>query len=295
MYAITGATGNIGRRVTEALLSAGKQVRVIGRSDERLEPLVENGAEAFVGSVDDAEAMARAFAGAEAVYVLIPPDFAVADYRAYQNRVSEALNVAISKSGVRHVVNLSSIGAERSDRLGVINGLHDNEVRMNRLAGVNVLHLRPALFMDSLLYGLGMIKQTGMVGGTQDGDIAVPMIATSDIAAVAAEELLELEFFGKSTRDLLGQRDITMHDVARAFGAAIGNSDLGYIQVSEEAAAAAMISLGLGADAARLLNELRAGVNDGIYKPSEPRSPENTTPTSIEQFAEQVFAPAYRQ
>ncbi len=295
MYAITIATGNVSSQVAEALLSAGHKVRAIGRSAERLDPLVQKGAQAFVGSVDDAAAMEEAFTGAQAVFSVIPPDFTVDDYHAFQTGASVALTSAIANAGVQHVVNLSSIGAERPDRLGVVNGLHDNELRMNELDGVNVLHLRPALFMDSLLYGLPMIKQAGMVGGTLIADLAVPMIAAGDVAAISARALLDLDFSGTSTQDVLGHADITMNEVAAAFGSAIGKPDLGYVQISEQDVEAAMVSMGLAAEAARVLNELFRGVNEGVYKPSEERSAANSTPTSISQFAEQVFAPAYLQ
>ena len=37
MYAICGATGNIGKAIAEKLLAHGSKVRVIGRSRERLQ------------------------------------------------------------------------------------------------------------------------------------------------------------------------------------------------------------------------------------------------------------------
>lgn len=295
MYAITGATGNIGRRVTEALLAEGKDVRVIGRSAERLQPLVKKGAEAFVGSVDDAAAMTKAFSGVTAVFVLSPPNLNEKDYRAFQNKVGEAMTTAIRNAGVQYVVNLSSLGAEHSDKVGLVNGHYDNEQRFNGLKGVNVLHLRPAYFMENQFFGLEAIKQMNAVGGTLRGDLAVPMIATSDVATVAAKILLRLDFSGKSTRDILGHKDITMQEVAKVIGKAIGKGELNYVQFSYEDAEKAMVASGLSAGSARLMNEMHRAINEGIYQPTEVRSPENTTPTSIEEFAQQVFAPAFNQ
>ncbi len=85
MYVITGATGNTGHLIAQALLDAGQAVRAVGRSTERLQPLVDRGAQAAVGDLHDADFLARAFAGATAVYAMVPPSFGAADFRAYQN------------------------------------------------------------------------------------------------------------------------------------------------------------------------------------------------------------------
>src|ERR1019366_2285515 len=122
------------------------------------------GAEAFVGSLDNAAQMAEAFKGANAVFVMIPPNYAAPDFRAYQNRVSETLTKAIQDSGARFVVNLSSLGAHRPDKLGPINGLYDHEQRLNKLDGVNVLHLRPTYFMENQLMSVDLIKKMGING-----------------------------------------------------------------------------------------------------------------------------------
>src|ERR1700690_1764439 len=103
-FVITGATGNIGKRISETLLSKKKKVRVIARSADKLKGLVAKGAEAFVGSLDNAGQMADAFKGATAAFVMIPPNYTAPDFRAYQNRISETLTKAIQNSGVKFVV-----------------------------------------------------------------------------------------------------------------------------------------------------------------------------------------------
>ena len=111
MYVITGATGNTGSVVAKRLLAAGKQVRVIGRSADRLQGLAAEGAEAFVADLGDAAALARAFQGAQAVYLVVPPDLRNADVRSYRNRINIAFAAALEQSGVKYAVVLSSIGA----------------------------------------------------------------------------------------------------------------------------------------------------------------------------------------
>src|SRR5688572_7621359 len=95
MYVVTGATGNTGRVVAETLLAKGKKVRVIGRNTGNLQSLVEKGAEAIVGSVADSSTMLHAFQGAQAVYALVPPNYATENFRAYQNEVGSAYSSAI--------------------------------------------------------------------------------------------------------------------------------------------------------------------------------------------------------
>lgn len=294
MYVITGATGHTGRAIVEKLLAEGKPVRAVARNAEHLKPLAAKGAEPFVGSLEDTEAMARAFSGAEAVYTLVPTPLTAPDVRASQNRVGEALATAIAKARVPFVVNLSSVGAQLSEKVGPVTGLHDVEQRLNRLEGVNVLHLRPAFFMENLMMNIPMIKNMGIHGTPMKGDVVTPMIATKDIAAEAAERLLRLDFKGKSVKELLGPRELTMTEVTAILGRAIGKPSLPYVQFPYGDAEKAMTGMGLSPDVARGYIEMYRAFNDGIMKPTEQRSAKNTTPTSFEAFAEE-FAAIYKQ
>jgi len=112
MFAITGATGNTGSVIAEKLLAQGEKVRVIGRDAGRLARFVQKGADAFVADITDAAALRRAFDGARAVYAMVPPNFAAADVRGYQETVSDALASALRNASVSHVVVLSSFGAD---------------------------------------------------------------------------------------------------------------------------------------------------------------------------------------
>ena len=114
MYVIVGATGTTGKAIAEALLNDDEKVRVIGRDAARLKPLTDRGAEAFIGSVSDATAMVRAFTGATAVYTMVPPNYAAADLRTYQQQIGEALGAALERARVPFVVNLSSLGAQHA-------------------------------------------------------------------------------------------------------------------------------------------------------------------------------------
>ena len=294
MYVITGATGHTGSIIAETLLAKGQKVRVVGRSKDRLERFVAKGAEAFAADVKDAAALTKAFDGARAVYAMVSSDPTVEDFRGDQERVTDSLAAAIEKSGAPYAICLSSIGADKSERVGPVTGLHTFEQKIQRIANLNALILRPGSFMENNLMQVKIIQNMGTTGGLLKGDLAVPQIATEDIGNYAAEAFLQLKFTGKTTRELLGQRDVSMKEAASVFGKAIGKPGLGYSQFPGFAVEMAMKQMGMSASFVKLMVEMNEALNTGWMKALEPRSAENTTPTSIETFATEVFAPAFQ-
>jgi uncharacterized protein YbjT (DUF2867 family) len=294
MYVVTGATGNTGSVVASHLLAAGKKVRGIGRSAERLQRLAQKGGEPFVASLTDTEALTRAFQGANAVYVMIPPDYSAPDVRAQQRDVTESIAAALERSGVKYAVALSSFGADKAEKTGPVVGLHRMEQRLNRIAGLNVLHLRAGYFMENTLAQVSVIHKMGMAIGALLPYLRIPMIATRDIGAAAAEALLGLDFDSHQTRELLGANDITMTEAASIIGKAIGKSDLKYTQVPNDQLRSAMLQMGMSEDMVAQLLEMSASLNSGHMKALEPRSARNTTPTSFVTFVHQEFLPQYK-
>jgi uncharacterized protein YbjT (DUF2867 family) len=266
---------------------------VFGRSAEKLHAYVEKGAEAQVGDVTDANAVRNALNGARAAFLLVPPDMQSKDYRAHQSEVVEALLTAVKNSGLHYAVNLSSFGAQAPSGTGPIAGLHECEVKLNGVEKLNVLHLRPAYFMENELRAIPMIQGMGTYGGALKANLKFPMIATRDIGVYAAKRLLKLDFSGKQTQELLGERDLTMSEVASALGSTIGKPDLKYAEFGYEQVQQAMLQMGLSEKNAALFVEMYRGFNERTVVALENRSAENTTPTSIEVFAKEAFAPAY--
>jgi uncharacterized protein YbjT (DUF2867 family) len=280
---VTGATGNIGSVLTRLLLKKGRKVRAVGRNLEKLNDLAREGAEVAAEDVKNKAAMARTFSGASTAFVMIPPKYDAADFRAYQNEVGESLAAAVKSAGVRHVVHLSSVGAELSAGNGLIAGLHDNEKRLNGLEA-NVAHLRPAYFMENHLGNAGLMKHKRINGTGLKADLPIAMIATRDIA-VAAAGLLEGLFEGKKVDYLLGPKDYTMAEATRVLAAAAGIKDIPYVQFPYPDMEKALLGMGFSADVSRLFVEMTDGFNTGRLRPTEVRSPANTTPTTLEAFA----------
>ena len=294
MYVVIGATGNTGRVVAEKLLAKGEKVRAVGRDAKRLEALKQKGAEAFLADATDAGALTKAFSGAKAVYAMIPPNISAPNVRDYQERVNDALAAAIEKSGVQYAVVLSSIGADKPDKTGPVVGLHNLENKIGAVAGVNALYLRAGYFMENTLPQVGVIQSFGNAAGPLRPDLPLAMIATRDIGAAAAEALLKLDFQGKRTRELQGARNVTYAEVAKTIGAAIGKPGLAYLQLPAAQLKPALTQMGMSSSMADLLLEMSESLNSGYMKPLEPRSPQNTTPTTLETFVAEYFVPAFR-
>ncbi len=294
MFAVTGATGNTGGVITERLLAQGEKVHVIGRDTGRLARFVQKGAEAFAADVADAAALTRAFHGARAVYAMLPPNLASADVRGYQERVSDALASALGQASVTHVVVLSSVGADKAEKTGPVVGLHNLEQKLNGVARLNAVYLRAGYFMENLLPQAEVIRNFGIVGGPLRADLRVPMIATRDIGAIAAEILQKREFVGKQARELLGQRDLDYKEAASLIGKAIGKPDLAYVQLPPQQLKPALNQMGMSANMADLLLEMAEALNSGHMVALEPRSGRNTTATSIETFVAEEFVPRFQ-
>jgi uncharacterized protein YbjT (DUF2867 family) len=294
MYVVTGATGNTGRVVANRLLDQGKKVRVIGRNRERLQPFVARGAEAFVADLSDQTAVKQAFAGANAVYAMIPPDVISPDFRADQRRVTVAIAAALEHAGVTHAVTLSSIGADKESGTGPVVGLHELEQALNRIAGLNVVHLRAGYFMENTLGQVGAIRAMGKTAGPLRGDLNLPMIATRDIGNNAAEWLLALGFKGKQTHELLGQRDLSMDEATAIIRKTIEKPDLKYVQMLDEQMHPIFVQMGMSPNMAELILEMAHALNTGHMRALEQRSAKNTTPTSFETFVQEEFLPVYR-
>ncbi len=293
MIVITGASGRTGGTAARALLAKGEKIRVVGRDPSRLKSLVDAGAEPFVGNVEEAAFVTKAFSGADAAYLVLPEDITSDDLRGNQERGSDAFAAGIAASRVPYAVALSSIGAQQSENTGPIVGLHNLEQKLNRIAGLNVLHIRAAYFMENLLSIIPTLRSMGMMPGGMKGDVAMPWIASKDIGAYAAKRLAARDFSGSAIQELHGERDLTMGQAATAIGNAIGKPKLTYTQVPFMLLEPALVQMGFPRTTAALIIEMWNGANGGLIVPLEPRTAENTTPTSIETFALEVFAPAF--
>jgi len=289
MYVVLGGSGNTGSIIADFLLSKGQKVRVVGRDLGRLQRFVRNGAEAYAADLNDAAALTKAFDGARAAYLMLPP----LNSREEQERQSDAIAKAVKESGLRYAVHLSSYGAHVPEGTGPVTGLHSSEEKLNAINDLNVLHLRAAYFMENHLAAIDMIHGMGLFGHALLSNLKVPMIATQDVGDYAAQRLLDLDFSGKQTRELLGERDLSMAEATAVIARGIGKPDLRYEQFSYDQVQQALAQMGFSPKKAAVYIEMFQAINAGVLAAQEPRSPQNSTPTSFEKFVQYVFAAAY--
>lgn len=291
MYVIAGATGNTGGRIASNLLAAGKEVTVVGRSVEKLQTWANAGAQMAAGDLQDVPFMTEILKGAEAAYLLIPPNFATEDFRDYQMRTADALTSAVKASGLKKVVILSSVGAHLAEDSGVILGLHYFEQSLKLIEGLDVLALRAGFFMQNFLGNIGLIRAMNIHGGFPiQGDLPFGMIHVNDIGDYAAQRLLSLDFSGFSYQNLTGERVLTLQEATTVLGNAIGKPDLPWVCFPYDQALEGMKQAGLTASLAGLYIEFCKAMNEGRLQSDFQPDENSRTTTSIEAFAQEFAA-----
>ena len=293
MYVLLGSNGNITSKAAALLLAQGAEVRAVGRSAGSLATIQAKGARIAAGDIADAGFLSQAFAGATAVYTMIPSDYAAPDLGAAQDGLGAAIASALVSAGVKRIVNLSSIGAHLAAGSGPIAGLHRQEQRMNALDGLDVLHLRPGYFYENLLAAIPMIKAMGSYADMTAPDVPLPMVATADIAQVLVRELRTPSGKGRRVLHLRAPDLYTMREATARLGAAIGKPDLAYLQADPQQCKAALMQIGFSASAASQLEEMSAAFSTGILNGELEKGPTEITDTTLEQFADTAFKPAF--
>lgn len=292
-YVITGGAGHISKPLTEKLLTAGHSVTVIGRNAENLKELVAKGAKAAIGSIEDVKFLAETFKGADAVYTMVPPNFAATEWKAWIGKIGGNYAAAIKDAGIKYVVNLSSIGAHLPDGVGPVSGLHRAEQALNKLQGVNIRHLRPSYFITNLLANVGLVKNAGIIGSNfGSNDQKLVLVHPDDIADVAFEELAGLKFSGTSVR-YIASDEKNAKEVAEVIGKAIGKPDLPWIAFSDADALGGMLQAGLPEEIAKNYVEMGNALNTGIMNEDYwKHHPEKLGKVKLEDFAK-TFAAIY--
>ncbi|MET4074013.1 NAD(P)H-binding protein [Hymenobacter sp. UYCo722] len=291
---ILGATGNIGTALVHHLLAQGHRVTAVSRPSARLDALAHAGAITKAGDAHDAPFLTEALRGADAAFLMIPPNVTAPDVLAHMDQIGEATAQAVRDAGLKQVVHLSSIGADEPAGTGPVLGLHHQEARLNAIGGLNVAHLRPAYFMENLLANVGMVQHMGITGSAMRPDLRFPMVATRDIAAKAAALLDGPALEGHSVHYLLGPRNYSQQEATVAIGQAIGRPELPYVPFSYEDAKKGMLGAGLSESMASLYDEMTRSMNEEKVMVLAPRDAASTTPTTLEEFAQSVFAPVFQ-
>ena len=269
MFVVVGATGNTGSAVVETLLGSKQPVRVVVRSADKGASWKAKGAEVAVASLDDVQALAKAFDGAKGVYLLVPPNYGaeawLVDQRARMDRAAEA----VRKSGIQHVVLLSSVGAQIPTGTGPIQASRYGEQVLGTVAK-NLSMLRPCYFMDNWAPVLGMAKEQGVLPTFIAPSAKIPMISTKDIGRIGAEQLLA-GGKGHHIVEMAGPEEYSPNDVAAALGQILGKT-----VTAQQAPLSAVVptfkSFGLSDEAARLFEEMYTAISRNAIVFEQPSS-----------------------
>lgn len=292
MIVTTTPTGNIGSQVVDRLLDANEQVRVIVRDPSRLRPTVRDRVEVVPGAHDDPEVVNKAFAGADAVFWLVPADRrASSAHAAYVDFARPAVE-AFAEHGVGHVVGISALG--RGLPVAGHAGYVTATLAMDDLIasqGVNYRAVTNPAFMDNTLRSVRAIKTEGRFGSPVAGDRKMPTVATRDIAATAAGLLLDRDWTGFAEVPLLGPEDLSFNEMAEIISDTLG-IPVSYEQTRADSLKDDLIAYGWSEPMAQGMIDMLLAGNNGLNE-GVTRTPRNTTPTTFRQWCQDVLKPAF--
>ncbi len=271
---VTGSLGHIGRPLTKELVQKGHAVTVISSKPEKQKDIEELGATAAIGSIEDVGFLTAAFTGADAVYTMVPPPTHFSgtnpDVMAHCRLIGNNFAQAISDSGVKRAVHLSSIGAHLEKGSGLILLHHAMEEILNRLSGVDITFMRPTAFYYNLLSFIPVIKNTGMITSNYGGTDHVAWVSPIDIAAAIADEIVTPLVQKGSIRTgrkvrYVASEELSCNEVAGILGAAIGKPDLKWTVISNEQMQSRLESVGVPAQIAAGLVEMQDCMHNGPF------------------------------
>lgn len=291
---VTGSLGNISRILIEKLVAGGHNVKVITSNAGRVAEIEQLQAVPLVGSVEDYDFVKDAFAGSEAVYLMIPPSYGATDVKQYIRTIGEQYANAIKQTGVKYVVNLSSVGAHLENGLGPTGANYYVEQQLNKLEGVNVLHLRPGMFLTNFYGAIPMMKYQDMLGNNFSGVVRLPLTHPADIANAAFNALNDLSIAGKQVQYVVSDEQDGF-SIVETLSRAIGNPDVKWVEFSDDQLLGALTQNGFSAQMAKVyMVEIGVALRDGSFMEHYNKNKVAATGiTTLQEFAKE-FAIAYQ-
>jgi uncharacterized protein YbjT (DUF2867 family) len=287
MFVVVGATGNTGSVVAETLVSRKQPVRIVVRSADKGAAWKAKGAEIAVASLDDVSTLTKAFEGAKGVYLLVPPNYGasawLADQRARMDRAAEA----VKKSGISHVVFLSSVGGHIADGTGPIKAVRYGEQALGESVK-NLTILRPCYFMENWVPVIGAARANGVLPTFIAPPAKIPMIATADIGRIGAECLIA-GGLGRQIVDMAGPEEYRPAQAAAVLGLLLGRTVTAqHAPLSE--VVPTFKSFGFSDEAAKIFEEMYASFSTGTIGYEQPSSVIRGRVTLADAFGEFVKA-----
>jgi uncharacterized protein YbjT (DUF2867 family) len=290
MIVVTTPTGNIGSQVLRELVSGDEPIRVIARDAGRLTPETRERVEVVPGSHSDSAVVNKAFAGADSVFWLVPPDPRAASVEAAYVDFTRPACQAFRAQGVKRVVGISALG--RGTPWASKAGLATASLAMDDLIATSGVSYRPLTmpsFMDNLLRQAASITKDGVFSLPINGDRKLPSVATRDIASAAAMRLRDHSWNGVVSVPVLGPEDLSYNDMARILSDVLGRS-VRFEQITYEAYKARLLARGMSDAMAQGNVDMWIAKDHGIDNAAT-RTAESSSPTSFRDWAQQAFRP----
>jgi uncharacterized protein YbjT (DUF2867 family) len=289
-YVITGSLGNISKPIIEGLIKQGKKVSVITSNNDRSKEIEHLGAKPLVGQLQDLDFLKKAFTNADVVYTMIPPIWQTTNWRASQNEVARNYTSAIESAGVKFVVNLSSLGADKPNGIGPVSALYEFEQMLNKIPGLNVRHLRPSYFYHNLIAQIGLIKQAGFMGSNFGEGEKLFLVHPADIAKAALEELSTLNFKGNSVRYVISD-ERSGKEIAEVLGKAI-NKPLQWVVFTDEQQKQGLLQAGLSETHTAGYVEMGKALREGYMQEDARKNKPVLSKIKLEDFSKE-FSEAF--
>lgn len=294
---ITGSLGHIGKEVTKELVKKGHTVTVISSNSERQKDIESIGAIPAIGFLEDGEFITTSFTGSDVVFCMVPPanyfDHNL-DLVEYYRKIGTNYAKAIKLTGVKKVVNLSSIGGHLNKGNGILVGAHHVENILNELSSdVTIIHIRPTEFYYNLLSQIYSAKSNGFITSNIGNKIVNSWVSPKDIASAIAEEITS-QFAGRKIR-YVASEELTYDELTAILGKAIGKPDLKWLTITDEQMKDGLITAGMNPVIAAGVTEMCAAINSGLlYEDYNLNKPATFGKVKMIDFAED-FSAAFNQ
>ncbi len=284
-YVITGSLGHTSQPIVAGLVKAGHEVTVITSQAERLKDIASLGAKGLAGSVEDESFISAAFKGADALYLMIPPNIHAPQYKDYQKKVADIYAKAVEQNGIKFVVALSSIGAHLGNGAGPIDGVAYLEKKLAGIKGLNTVALRPSYFFLNLLGQAGLIKHMNIAGSNfGNTDEKLVLTDTNDIAEVALQKLEALDFTGFNVQ-YIASDERHPNEIAKVLGTAVGKPETPWITFPDDQALKGMTDSGFPEEIAGLYVQMGQRIREGKLQEDYWKNRPQLSKVKLEDFA----------
>jgi uncharacterized protein YbjT (DUF2867 family) len=288
MIVTTTPTGQIGSRLAAILAEREEPLRVIARDPARLAPLVQERAEVIAGSHADAAVLDAALAGADAYFLIVPPDSTSDSVEGHYLEYGRQARAAVERHGVGHVVLISTMG-DGDEPAGHLSAARATESVVAR-SGAAVRAIAPPFFMENLLGQVDALR-AGVLALPSDADRILPVVATGDLAARAADLLADRSWGGVERVPISSPDSLTPVGIAGTIAKALGQ-EVAFKQITAQAYGEMLRGFGLSDAWADGLVEMSVAQNAGFYDP-EMDAARGAAPTTLASWCSEVLRPAF--